>query len=429
MNFDICNEKTWDLASGKPFLWKGNDFFNLDNVNERYSEIDFVNFIGQMLNIIEKETSIEKINNFGRNKIIYLIVDQIAEKKYSTLDICHIITNYLNSGKSDSVIFKQILLVQENKDINNINIFNICDETTWRLASDNQFIWQNIPLFSISSNNIITEKHIVNILLNIFDLLNKLISVNKMEIYGKEKLIVFIIDELLKASNEDEIVEKIYLIIEQGFDINIIDSLYPTLKGKMKKDEIKKTNKIKNDKQIINSDPPEIQKREINDDSKPGVFLCLSIIAFFVCIFLFIKTFFESMHSSTYNLFEFYKPYILPMFILIIACLLVAKYLKEKNKRSYYKVCKSMEYFLGQKSDELIIAWGTPSKTTKLPSDKSISILEYKDSIRNYNSYSTKRYSKGFSYGYSTGRSTITKYNKTFYVKDGFIIDYKYSIT
>jgi hypothetical protein len=68
------------------------------------------------------------------------------------------------------------------------------------------------------------------------------------------------------------------------------------------------------------------------------------------------------------------------------------------------------------------MTWGAPTRTYKFPTDKTMTVLEYKESVRNYSSYSHGN-------GFRTGQSTTTKYIKSFFARDGYIVNYKYDIT
>ena len=192
--------------------------------------------------------------------------------------------------------------------------------------------------------------------------------------------------------------------------------------------EIQKNNSITNNQDYINN-KPNINYSPIVDDSKPGPFLFLGISSVIICLFLFIKTVNSAGDIINLSAGNMLSSIITPIIVLVIGFIFFGKYSKEKNKRQYYEICKSMEYWLGHSSDELVVSWGTPSKTSKLPNDKSITIMEYRDSITNYSGVSTRTsYGRGFSTGYHFGQSKATKYIKTFYVQNGFVIDYKYSI-
>jgi hypothetical protein len=99
----------------------------------------------------------------------------------------------------------------------------------------------------------------------------------------------------------------------------------------------------------------------------------------------------------------------------------IAKHSSEQSKFFYKAVCADMAQWVGHSSNDLIMKWGAPTKTYKFPSDKSMTVLEYKDSIRNYAGYRYK--------GMYAGQAKTTKYIKSFFVKNGTIVDYKYAVT
>jgi hypothetical protein len=165
-----------------------------------------------------------------------------------------------------------------------------------------------------------------------------------------------------------------------------------------------------------------IKNKIIEDNSNPGLFMFLAITTGIIgAIWTFYKIY---NHGFSYNLSEF----ILPGVLLLLCIIFSSVYSKEKSRKDYFNVCKSMEYWIGSSLSDLISDWGAPNRTYKFPQDKTMTVLEYKDSIRNYASYSTRTYHKGYSTGISTGQSKTTKYIKSFFVKEGYIINYKYSI-
>ena len=115
------------------------------------------------------------------------------------------------------------------------------------------------------------------------------------------------------------------------------------------------------------------------------------------------------------------KNIIISFVIMLISIPFFAKYSSEKSKFFYKAVCADMAQWVGLSSNDLIIKWGAPTKTYKFPGDKTMTVLEYKDSIRNYAGYRHK--------GMYVGQAKTTKYIKSFFVKDGVIVNYKYAIT
>jgi len=122
---------------------------------------------------------------------------------------------------------------------------------------------------------------------------------------------------------------------------------------------------------------------------------------------------------------EIYSPNITKLIIsgIIMLCSIpfFSKYGRDKNIYHYNCVCYEMSQWVGSSSNDLIIKWGAPTKTYKFPTDKTMTVLEYKDSIRNYAGVRYK--------GMYAGQAKTTKYIKSFFVKDGVIINYKYAIS
>ena len=385
LKFDICNENTWKFATEQPFIWHDDSFYDLDNIEKKYSELDFVDFIGQMLNIVESHSSLEKMNDFGRSKIISQMLDQIQERKIATNDICYNIAMRLNNNIKEEILF------------------NIYDNSTWNYANSKQFFWKGNPIFFSNNKDIVSEKNIVDFIMNIFNN-NSMVSISQIESYGKNKIIDLIIEEFIKKTDEEQILQKVYLTVRHGFDSSLMNTVYP----------------VKTSEELV--------QKNIQDKSNPGLFLFLTIISIGISCYFFYNALKMLNTGLVFNSEKIIQTFIISCVPLIIGLIFAGLYNKEKKKKQYYEVCKSMEYWIGHTSDDLIMAWGTPTKTTKLPQDKTTSILEYKDSIRNYVGYSTRSYRKGTSFGIHTGQSKTTKYIKTFYVKNGIVFDYKYTI-
>jgi len=308
--------------------------------------------------------------------------------------------------------------------------FEVLNENTWNFASNNDFVWNDTTCFNEENNRQINEKEMVAFLKQLFDLLERGVSRSKTEEYGRDKIITYMLDSLFAKTEPEDIPCEIITIINMGIDPSLAHTVYQSIKNKNNKNNNITTvnNNIISNNQINSNIEPERNYSPITDDSKPGIFLFLTIISFVLCGFLFFRTIGSVNNIITMNTNKIVSSIMLPIILLIIGIIFFGIFSKEKNKRQYYEICKSMEYWLGHKSDELIIAWGTPTKTSKLPQDKSTTLLEYKDIVRNYTGYSTRSYSKGMSFGYHSGQSRSTKYNKTFYVQNGIIIGYKYTV-
>lgn len=415
--FDVLNENTWDFASNDDFVWKDNTCFNEEN-NRQINEKEMVAFLKQLFGILEGGVSRSKTEEYGRSKIITYMLDSLFAKTEPEDIPCEIIT-IINMGIDPSLAHTVYQSIKnknnENKNSNekkNItDKLNILDDTTWKFATDDEFIWKGKQIDGSQIKKgakLLSEKIIVDFLEQVFsgygDDLNKKI----MEM-GKDKVVTFMLDKLANNVSPSECIQGAISFIK-NYNITTIN------------------NNIKSYNQDNTYIKPEIRYSTITDDSKPGIFLFLGIVSMVLCCFLFFKTVGSASNIVSMDTNNIVSSIMFPIIIMIIGIIFFGIYSKEKNKRQYYEICKSMEYWLGHKSDELILAWGTPTKTSKLPQDKSMTLLEYKDSIRNYTGYSTRSYGKGMSFGYHSGQSKSTKYIKTFYVQNGIIIDYKYTI-
>jgi hypothetical protein len=285
--------------------------------------------------------------------------------------------------------------------------FDVLDEATWEFASDDEFIWKDKKINGSlidASITTCTEKVIVKIFKQI-NLENDFIKA-----MGKDKIIIFILDKL----SDGESLEKITpAVVEYINEYKLPNESSSSISTKAQ-DGFK----------------PNISYTPVVDDSKPSVFMTLGIISMVVIAILFFTNINSILNSVSLEIGDMVTTLITIFIPFILGVIFFSKYGKEKNKKRYYEICKSMEYWLGRKHDELIVSWGTPSKTSKLPNDKTITVLEYKNSTTNYSGYSMRtRQRGGMSFGYHAGQANKTLYIKTFYVKDGFIFDYKYAIS
>ena len=409
--FNVLEENTWQFAMENDFIWKDNTCFNEEN-NRQINEREMVAFLKQLMNIIDTTVGKSKTINYGRDKVISFVLDSIFAKVIPE-DIPSEVLCLIEMGIEPNLVhtvYQGIKNKKKNEDNRN---FNILDITTWESATDSEFIWKGkkIDVSQIKkSATICTEKLIVDFFEQVLDGFSSNDPDNKIEKVGKEKIITFMLGKLIENISPSNCIQETFNFIKNNYENSIVSS------------QSSVTNFNTQGTSTIN-----VQYIPVVDDSRPGIFLFLGISSVAVCLFLFYKAT-NSLFDPILSTEKMITSILFPVIALIIAFVFFGKYSKEKNKKQYYEICKSMEYWLGHKSDELIISWGTPSKTSKLPNDKSITIMEYKDSIRNYTGYSTRMYNKGFSYGIHSGQSRTTKYIKTFYVKNGYIMDYKYSI-
>jgi hypothetical protein len=404
--FNILDENTWKFATDIDFEWKDNTCFNEEN-NRQISEKEMIAFLGQLFELVERSVTKVQTQKYGRDKIISYMLDALFAKTIPEDIPCEVILIITNGTDSS-----QAHIVYQNFKNSGGKLFNILDESTWKLATDNEFTWKGkkINVAQIKKGaTLLSEKIIVDFFEQVFSGYGDELNTKITEI-GKDKVVTFMLDKLFNNASPLECIQAALPFIK---DYNIAtiqnNNLYSNNRGN---ENIK----------------PNIHYSTITDDSKPGIFLFLGIASMALCCFLFFKTVGSVSNIVMLSTDKIASSILFPIIAMIIGIIFFGIYSKEKNKRQYYEICKSMEYWLGHSSDELIISWGTPSKTSKLPNDKSIIIMEYKDSIRNYTGYSTRSYSRGFSYGIHSGQSKTTKYIKTFYVQNGYIIDYKYSI-
>ena len=402
---NIINEDTWQFATDNDFVWKEDTCFNEEN-NKKITEREMVPFLRQIMNIIDDTVGKQKTINYGREKVITFVLDSIFAKVIPE-DIPSEVLCLIDMGLEPNIVHTVYQSIKNKQDSKKNGKLNIIDETTWEFASDDEFIWKDkIINGSLIDKSITTctEKVVVKLFKQALNFKNDFIQT-----IGKDKIIIFILDRLSNGESIEKITPAVVEYINNYKLPNESSSSIPS--------------------KTQDGTKPNITYTPVIDDSKPGVFMTLGIVSMIVTAILFftnINSIFNSVSLETGNIATTLITVFLP---LIFGIIFLSKYSKERNKKNYYEICKSMEYWLGRKHDELIVSWGTPSKTSKLPNDKAIIVLEYKNSTTNYSGYSMRsRQSGGMSFGYHAGQANKTLYVKTFYVKDGWIFDYKYAI-
>jgi hypothetical protein len=126
--FNITDPYTWSNASSKKQMsWKNNTIFDVDT-GKNASELKMVGFIGELLGLIQGNTSKEKIAKYGVEKIIELIMDGLVIQRKDASNIVSVISEMINKETAPKLNF------------------DILNTETWDKASIKQLVWQGQPL-------------------------------------------------------------------------------------------------------------------------------------------------------------------------------------------------------------------------------------------------------------------------------------------
>jgi hypothetical protein len=365
--FDITNFGSWEEASGtKQFTWKGTVFPN--------TEKEVTLFMGKAVGMLREGFSSEKINIIGVSNIATAIIDLLAAGISADNSLLIVGGGIRRNTDFSWPFFKA------NPPIDTGNKrFNIEDHNTWKFATESELLLDGSP-FRISPDCKLSEITFVKLMLLLmpfdFSKFDKIPSL-------KNKIVLDVLDGLKKGMEPSDILLQITDVVTQ-----ILQT-------------VTKNNNAMN---AEHSTPP-----LLTPPSKAGLVFGVVLIA--TGIFLLIS----ALDGDNVSLGVF------GFILMIFSIITFAKYSSEQSKFFYKAVCADMAQWVGRSSNDLIMQWGAPTKTYKFPNDRTMTVLEYKDSIRNYASYSNK--------GYRYGQSKTTKYVKSFFVKDEIIINYKYTIT
>jgi hypothetical protein len=400
--FDITDVSSWEKASDTiPFTWKDKSFLN-EETGKDITENEFVTFIGQAISMLRQISSDEKIASAGLSNIIALFVDLIDAGISANNALL-----LIKFGFDNDVDFSWHMIKEKQTINTNNEVFDIEDMNTWGFATEKNLIWEGKP-FNISPEKIFTEMLFVKtmfLLLGpnlpkcflISGLSNITISIvldglRQKKIYFSE-ILEQIANQIQTITNQRQ--NKNNIPISQVSGQSIIDSTVPHSNNNSYQSQVN-TNTTK----AYDLSPP----------SK--IFLALGV-GLLICGVLYL--FSADVRDWT--------PSKLIFSVVIIFCSLplFIKQASEQSKYFFKAVCADMAQWVGRYSNDLIVQWGAPTKTYKFPSDKTMTVLEYKDSIRNYAGYRYK--------GMYAGQAKTTKYIKSFFVKDGIIVNYKYAIT
>jgi hypothetical protein len=397
-NFDITDIDSWEQASDTDqFIWKDNTFFN-EETGGNITEKEFTVFIGQTIDILRNEHADEKISFAGLSNIIVLIIDLLSAGISTSNVVILVNTGLENNVNFSWQNFEAAKLVEEDKR----KIFNIKDLDSWKFASDNSLIWES-KIFQISSDRIFSEILFVQIMYLLF-------YHSFMALYSDPNLLNLNVSILLDGLKHNKgIIDIFSQITDRVRDRNNAEASSAKNSGAKPLKHESNYESAQSDHRHIS--PDVYFPTDLKPPSYSGIVIGLGLLLIgIIMLFSSVNDYDSSISKGVFGF--------LLMFLSIIP---FAIYSSAKSKFVYKSVCADMAQRVGSSSNDLIMKWGAPTRTYKFPSDKTMTVLEYKESIRNYASYSHK--------GYRAGQSKTTKYVKSFFVKDGVIVNYKYSIT
>jgi hypothetical protein len=382
-DFDITNIGSWEEASEtKKFTWKGNGSCN-EETGKDITEKEFAAFIGSSIGALRQVLSDEKIASAGLPNIIRLFIDLLFAGMNATNALVLVHMGLANDADLSYPNFETAKQFAEDR----TTLFNIKDMDTWKFATENSLVWEGFQ-FHISPEKKFTERLFVEIM-------HLLFHQSLMFLYSKPDLRNSIVPALLsgigKEENMAEIADRL---------TNLVD-------------DWKNRTSQSSGQTMANTISPKINNtgnaNYLTPPSKAWPVFGVILIATGIILL------FSSFDGDNVSLG------VLSFILMFCSIIPFAIYSSKQSKFFYKAVCADMAQWCGRSSNDLIMQWGAPTKTYKFPNDRTMTVLEYKNSIRNYASYSNK--------GYRYGQSKTTKYVKSFFVQDEIIINYKYTIT
>ena len=395
-NFEVTNFTTWENASiTTQFVWNGSSIFN-EETGKNITEYEFVEFLHNILDLIKQNTSEDNLKKTKLPDIITFIIDLLCVG-INANNVLWIIVTGIQSGTDFTwELFSYAKQVKESE----IKKFDVYDMDSWRFATDNSLIWEG-KSFSISEDKIFSEITFVKIMRSLYyDF--------QINFRQHPSILKIIIPILLEGFRQDEKLGDVLSRITEQMSNKIVQ---------LSQNSVASTSTNNNYSRFRTQIDDDVNNKNIRTDyiippSKIPLILGIGLlIGGFIAFFSFIV-------RGNYD--DFTK-IIISIVVIICSLPFFIKYSSEKSKYFYKVVIAEMSQWVGRSSNDLIIKWGAPTKTYKFPGDKTMTVLEYKDSIRNYAGYRYK--------GMYMGQSKTTKYIKSFFVKDNVIVNFKYDIT
>lgn len=429
--FDICNLNTWDDASDNEFSWKGEYTFSDTSTGKNITEKIMVLQIRAIFSALEQSVSKQSYDNYNKSELVKCILDNFSHSR-SPNEIMPILHIMVEKGFSQNTS-EEILRKYDNKtDKESADFDNsiVASQSKDQGMHDSDHRWadiiltgENEPLLEGTRWKSVEAEEIAGMIsINEFQKDGKLVRTSYfLKKYGDSR------DEVKTRidawSRDGDNIKMIYgdgaTLLEGKYHQNIkkIITVKYFSDGKTTKDtfvpfiknEIVNTGKSNDTRNSnINNN---ISNNYIEPPSKGFIVAAVALLIIGAWMGA------SSITGHDTNIYLMIFGFIVMGLTLIPTNI----YLSARSKFYYKAVCTDMARWVGRSSNDLIIQWGAPTKTYKFPSDKSMTVFEYKDSIRNYAGYRSK--------GLYMGQSKTTKYVKSFFVKDGIIVSYKYAIT
>jgi hypothetical protein len=156
----------------------------------------------------------------------------------------------------------------ESMNNNTVQSFNVLDEATWNLATDNDFTWKDNTFHDKDDDKQISEKVIITLLSKVMGHIDTLFSLPTTRRYGRQNIITEFLDGLVAGMPNEVVLGKIVQKIPYGhrlFDIQDLESWgFASAKPLLWKDQ-----------PLYNPDGDPIIEKEI--------------VQFFISIFLFLE--------------------------------------------------------------------------------------------------------------------------------------------
>jgi len=429
-SFDINNINTWEKATDNEFVWKGEFTFFDSSTNGNITEKTMVLQLKTIFSALEQKVTKERYEKYNKNEMINCILDNFT-KGNSPKDIFPVLMIMMEKGFSQSTAEEILLKYDNTEQINNKHIAssekkltitneNVLEGTTWKDIYISQYDEKVFGVMSIHElrtggelvRNVITPRTTLE-----YPFESKLETTKYIDTWSCEGDIVkaTFSDTLFEGkyySQNNKIIEKKYFSNGKTSD----ETWEPYEEGDIEK-FIQMLRKGKQDEQkTAYQDVRNTSSFDLTPPSKIPLFLgIVLLIGGFISFFYFIV-------RGNYDEFS---SIIISIIVIICSLPFFIKYSSEKSKYFYKVVVSEMSQWVCRSSNDLIIQWGAPTKTYKFPSDKTMTVLEYKDSIRNYIGMRSKMGSGSV----IAMQAKTTKYIKSFFVKDGVVVNYKYAIT
>jgi hypothetical protein len=436
--FDIYNRNTWNEATDNEFQWKEEYTFFDSATDNNISEKTMVLQIQTIFSALEQAVSKNEFYNYNKNQLIKCILDNFTKGK-SPKDIFPLLVIMIEKGFSQNTAEEIFLKYSDKlqKEETKIESKSVIDPSKkWSnivLSGENEpglegTMWKHIyvkqydeKIFGIMSTyelrfggklvRKVTAPHYSEE----YPFESKLETTTYINSWSRE-------GDIFKAifndgatlfegkyySQNQKIIGTSYFSDGKSTD----ETWEPYKEGDLENFIKMMQNAKQNEQKTSYQDVQNTSSIGLIPPSKIPLFLGFGSLVGGLIYF------FSLISRSDPNDFS---RIIISFVIMLCSVPAFSKYYSDRSKYFYRIVCAEMSQWVGRSSNDLIIKWGAPTKTYKFPGDKTMTVLEYKDSIRNYAGYRYK--------GMYLGQSKTTKYIKSFFVKDNVIVNYKYDIT